>query len=129
MEPVRHCIGKLALILTLAVAALLLPSSLAHAWQGHGGGHAGLGGSGHPTHHGHRPHSGGSGGTWGGYYPYWGYDTFYGDSYGYVYGNSYGYGIYSGNDPYLGVYTPAWGVSPVTPSTTYQFVDIMSLFP
>jgi hypothetical protein len=125
MEPVRHCIGKLALTLTLAVAALLLSSSLAHARQGHGGGHAGWGGSGHPTHHGHHPQSGGSGGTWGGYYyPYLGYDP--------SYGGYYGYGDYFGNlapGPYLGVYTPYWGVSPVIPSTTYQFPDIMSLFP
>ena len=38
MKTVRHEIGKLVLSLTLAVAALLLPSSLAHAGNGYGGG-------------------------------------------------------------------------------------------
>ena len=64
MKTVRHEIGKLVLSLTLAVAALLLPSSLAHAGNGHGGGHAGWGGPGLASHHGHHPYSGGYGVGW-----------------------------------------------------------------
>ena len=120
MKPVRHGTVKLALTLTLVLAALLFPSSPALAWQGHGGGHAGFGVSGHSGHHGHHPHSGGYGWTWGGYYPYWDYDSFYG---GYA-----GYGIYSGDaatSPYLGIYTPFWGASPNFPSGTYQSMNFI----
>lgn len=130
MKRLRHRTGKLVLALTLVVAALLLPSSPARAWQGHGGGHAGRGGSGHPAHHGHRPFSGGFVGTWGGYDPYWGYDPFYGGPYGYGIG-SYGYGIYDGNNPYLGVINPYSGFSPFPPAGTYSnynFINAIDLF-
>jgi hypothetical protein len=123
MKSVRHGIGKLALTLALAVTALLLPSSSAHARQGHGGGHAGWGGSGFSTHHAHHPNSGGYGGIWGGYYPYGGYDSFYGGYYGYG-----GYGAGMTIDPYLGAYTNPWGVYPVTPYGTYQSMNFMDIF-
>ena len=134
MKTVRHEIGKLVLTLTLAVAALLLPSSLVHAGNGHGAGHAGWGGPGQASHHGHHPYSGGYGVAWGGYYPYWGYDSFYG---GYA-----GYGIYSGNvanvpsfgvfsTPFwgFGVLTPSWGASPAIEANTYQSMNFMNVFP
>ena len=120
MKLVRHGIGRLALTLTLAVAASLLPSSPARAGQGHGGGHAGWGGSGHSRHHGHHPYSGGYGWAAGGYYPYGGYDSYYG---GY-----YGYGIFDGNNPYLGVITPYWGVPPASTYTNYDFINSIDLF-
>ena len=126
MKPVRHYFRKLAWTLTLAVAALLLPASLAHAGHGYGGGHAGSGGSGYSTHHGYHPYSAGNGWTWGGYshYPYyWGYDSFYG---GY-----YGYGGAIGSvaiDPYFGVDTPFWGVSPVGHSTMDDVLNFMDSF-
>jgi hypothetical protein len=123
MRPVRHWTGKLALTLTLAVAALMLPSSRAHAQQGHGGGHAGRGGLRATTHHGHHPYGVGYGGTWGGYYPYGGYDSFYGGYYGYGVGDYYGFGVFNGNGPAFGGVTPYWGVSPVGPSTSYGFVN------
>jgi hypothetical protein len=123
MKPVRHRIGKLALILTLAVAVSLVPSSQAHARQGHGGGHAGRGGSGHFAHRHYQPYAVGFGGTWGGYDPYWGYGSFYGGGYG------YGYGAYGGNiGPYFGGYTPFWGGSPANTSTNYNFVNSIDLF-
>jgi hypothetical protein len=123
MKTVRHEIGKLVLTLTLAVAALLLPSSLAHAGNGHGGGHAGWGGSGQASRHGHHPYSGGYGGAWGNYYTYWGYDSFYG---GYA-----GYGIYSGDvatSSDFGIYIPFWGDSPAIQSGTYQSLNFIDLF-
>ena len=123
MKTVRHEIGKLVLSLTLAVAALLLPSSLAHAGNGHGGGHAGWGGPGQARRHGHLLHSGGYGGAWGGYYPYWGYDSFYG---GYA-----GYGIYSGEvatSPNFGISIPFWGDSTAIQSGTYQSLNFIDLF-
>ena len=123
MKTVRHEIVKLVLTLTLAVAALLLPSWLAQAGNGPGGGHAGWGGSGQAGHHGHHPYSGGYGGAWGGYYPYWGYDSFYG---GYA-----GYGIYSGDvatSPDFGIYIPFWGDSPDIQSGTYQSLNFIDLF-
>jgi hypothetical protein len=106
MKPVRHGIGKLALGLTLTLAALLFPSSPARAGQGHGGGHAGLGGPGHSAHHGHHPYAVGYGWPWGGYYPYWEYDSSYGSYYGD--GGGYnGYGVFSGNTgPYFGGVPP-----------------------
>jgi hypothetical protein len=119
MKTVRQFTGKLALTLTLAVAALLLPTSPAHAWQGHGRGHAGWGGAGHSGHHGHHPYSGGYGWTWGGYYPYLGYDSFY--------GGSYGYGIYYGAPPF-DAYGAPWGVVPASPSGTYQSTNFIDLF-
>jgi hypothetical protein len=134
MKRVRHFTGRLALLLTLAVAALLLPSSPAHAGGGHGGGHAGLGGAGHSAHHGHFGVSGGYGWTWGGYDPYLGYGSFY--------GGDYGYGIYSGNvanvpsfgvfsTPFwgFGVLTPSWGASPAIEANTYQSMNFMNVFP
>jgi hypothetical protein len=120
MRPVRHVTGTLALTLSLAVAAWLLPSSPARAGQGHGGGHVGWGGPGPSGHHGHHPHSGGYGGTWGGDYPYWGY--------GASYGGYYGYGNLDGNDPYLGVITPYWGAPAANTYTNYNFLNSIDLF-
>ncbi len=123
MKSVRQGIRKLAWTLTLAVAAWLLPASLAHAGSGHGGGHAGPGGSGSFTHHGHHPYSGGYGWTWGGYYPYWGYDPFYGGSFGY--GGTIGV---AASTPYSGVHAPFGGVSPVGHSTMDDVMDFMGSF-
>jgi hypothetical protein len=131
MKPVRYRIGKLAGTLTLAVAALLLPASLASAGQGHGGGHVGSVGSGFSTHHTHHLNAGGYFSTWGGYYPGWGYDSYYGGDYGFgIYsGNNPAFGIFSGNNPALGVYTPYWGVSPVVPTNAYGTTNFMGVFP
>ena len=72
MKPVKNHARKLAWTLTLAVAALMLPASVAHAQHGTSGGHAALGSSGFSTHQGHHPYYGGYGFGVGGYYPGWG---------------------------------------------------------
>jgi hypothetical protein len=112
MKRDRHFFRKRAWTLTLAVAALLLPASLAHA-GGHGGGHAGGVRAGASTHHGHRPFATGYGWTYGGYYPYGGYNPFYG-GYNSFYGGYSDFGGYNGvvaTSPYLGVYTPFGGAA------------------
>jgi hypothetical protein len=115
------------LTLSLAVAAWLLPSPTARAGQGHGGVHAGLGGPGPSGHHVHHPYLGGYGGTWGGYggtwggyYPGWGYDA--------PYGGYYGYGIFDGNNPYLGVINPYWSAPPANTYANYNFLNSIDLF-
>jgi hypothetical protein len=152
MKSVRRGIAKLALTLTLAVAALWLTSSPARAWQGHGGGHAGFGAAGHVNHHGHHPHYGGYGSIVGGYYPYGGYDWSYGNYSGLgvfnvnaAYG-PYGYGVFDGNPangPYgygvfnvnpasgssFGVFSPYGGGWSAGQTTTYNFGNFSNLFP
>jgi hypothetical protein len=127
MRSVRYVTRTLALTLSLAVAAWLLPSSPARAGQGHGGGHAGLGGPGPSGHHGHQHYLGGYGATWGGYggtwssyYPYWGYDA--------PYEGYYGYGIFDRNNPYLGVINPYWSTLPSNTYRNYNFVNSTDLF-
>jgi hypothetical protein len=134
MKPLRHRIGILAFTLTLAVAALLLPSYPAHAWQGHGAAHAGQGGAGHNGHHGRHSFSGGFIGSWGGVYPYWDYDPFYAGTYGYgvvpgnAYGGTFGYGTVPGNFPYVGINNPYWGVPSAVPYTNYSFMNSIDFF-
>jgi hypothetical protein len=135
MKPVKNHARKLAWTMTLAVAALMLPASLAHAQHGTSGFHAGLGTSGFSTHQGHHPYYGGYGfgaagfyGGWG-----WGYGSYYGDDLGYgvsagaAAANPY-YGVYAPS-PYYGVYTPFSGVSPFGSSTTYGGINLGNLFP
>jgi hypothetical protein len=127
MKPDRHAIGKLALGLTLILAALLFPSSPARAGQGHGGGHAGSGVAMHSAHHGLHPYAVGYGWPQGGYYPYWGYGSSYAGGYGYG-GGYYGYGIYSGSaGPYFGGVPNFWGPSSVTTSSSYNFMNSIDL--
>jgi hypothetical protein len=125
MKAVRHSTTRLAWSLTLTVAALLLPPSMAQAGQGHGG-HAGWGGLGHSLHHGHHGLPAGYGGTWGGvgFYPYSGYDSFYGGYPGY-----FGYGGNVATDYYFGGYTPTWGASPFGQSTVSDPTSFMGVFP
>jgi hypothetical protein len=132
MKPVRHRTRKLAWTLTLAVAALLLPASLAHAQHGGGGGHAGPGGSGSSHHHGHHAFSGGSGWVVGGYYPDWGYGPFYGGYSGYgIFGPNVAadpyFGVYAPG-PYFGVFSPYSGGSPFGQSTTFGVFNFMDSF-
>jgi hypothetical protein len=132
MKPVKNHARKLAWTLTLAVAALMLPASQAHAQHGASGGHAAFGSSGFSTHQGHHPYHGGYGYGFGvgGYYPDWGWG--YGYGYGSYYGDYLGYGVSAGAvaaNPYYGVYTPFPGVSSFGPLTTYSGINFGNLFP
>jgi hypothetical protein len=124
MKAVRNCTMRLAWSLTLTVAALLLPPSIAQAGQGHGG-HGVWGGSGRSLHHGHYGLPAGYGGTGVGFYPYWGYESFY------VYGGYPAYVGYGGNlanEFDFGGYTPFWGVPAASSYTNFDFINAIDFF-
>jgi len=77
MKAVRHHTLKMARILALAVATLLLPAPWALAGPGHGGGYGRSGGYGYHSNHNVTISGGYYGWSWAGY-SYAGYSSAYG---------------------------------------------------